>query len=65
MINERYECEILRKEFMESFKIGSSPGSWKISPDVNEVKHLLMTFKKFHPFAAESPKLYTAVVIIS
>jgi len=32
----------ISKEFMESFKIGSSPGSWKITPDVNEVKHLLI-----------------------
>eukprot|EP01133_Synstelium_polycarpum_P009487 gene9487-11102_t len=30
------------RQFMESFKIGSSPGSWKITPDVNEVKHLLI-----------------------
>jgi len=28
--------------FMESFKIGSSPRSWKINPDVNEVKRLLI-----------------------
>lgn len=32
----------ISKEFMESFKIGSSPRSWKINPDVNEVKHLLI-----------------------
>jgi hypothetical protein len=32
----------ISKEFMESFKIGSSPGSWKITPAVNEVKHLLI-----------------------
>ncbi len=32
----------ISKEFMESFKIGSSPGSWKITPDVNEVKHSLI-----------------------
>ena len=32
----------ISKEFMESFKIGSSPASWKIAPDVNEVKHLLI-----------------------
>jgi len=29
-------------DFMNSFKIGSSPGSWKIIPDVNEVKHFLI-----------------------
>src|ERR1700761_3271187 len=32
----------ISQEFMESFKIGSSPGSWKIIPDVNEVKRLLI-----------------------
>ncbi|WP_029279450.1 DinB family protein [Pedobacter borealis] len=32
----------ISKEFMESFKIGSSPRSWEIIPDVNEVKHLLI-----------------------
>jgi len=32
----------ITNEFMESFKIGSSPRSWKIIPDVNEVKHLLV-----------------------
>ena len=32
----------ISKEFMESFKIGSSPSSWRITPDVNEVKHLLI-----------------------
>ena len=50
MINERFECEILRAsrtrllQLIEtkSFKIGSSPSSWRITPDVNEVKHLLI-----------------------
>jgi len=32
----------ISKEFMEAFKIGSSPRSWKTTPDVNEVKHLLI-----------------------
>jgi len=32
----------ISKEFIESFKIGSSPRSWKINPDINEVKHLLI-----------------------
>lgn len=32
----------ISKEFMESFKIGSSPSSWKITPDIIEVKHLLI-----------------------
>lgn len=32
----------ISKKFMESFKIGSSPRSWAINPDVNEVKHLLI-----------------------
>ena len=32
----------ISKEFMEAFKIGSSPASWKITPDLNEVKHLLI-----------------------
>jgi hypothetical protein len=32
----------ISKEFMQSFKIGSSPHSWEINPDVNEVKHLLI-----------------------
>jgi hypothetical protein len=32
----------ISKEFEESFKIGSSPGSWKVTPDVNEVKRLLI-----------------------
>ncbi|KQM77895.1 hypothetical protein ASE74_15965 [Pedobacter sp. Leaf216] len=32
----------ITKEFMESFKIGSSPNSWKINPDVNQVKQLLI-----------------------
>ncbi|GAB2684888.1 DinB family protein [Mucilaginibacter koreensis] len=29
-------------DFEASFKIGTSPRSWKTIPDVNEVKHLLM-----------------------
>jgi hypothetical protein len=32
----------ISKEFMESFKIGSSPLSWKIAPNVDEVKRLLI-----------------------
>jgi len=32
----------ISKEFMESFKIGSSPRSWKITPDIDELKHLLI-----------------------
>jgi len=32
----------ISNEFMELFKIGSSPSSWKTTPDVNEVKHLLI-----------------------
>lgn len=32
----------ITKEFMDSFKIGSSPGSWKTIPDINEVKQLLI-----------------------
>jgi len=32
----------ISNEFMESFKIGSSPASWKITPDVDEVKRLLI-----------------------
>jgi len=32
----------ITNEFMESFKIGSSPGSWKTIPDVHEVKRLLI-----------------------
>ncbi len=32
----------ISEEFMESFKIGSSPGSWQTIPDINEVKHLLI-----------------------
>jgi hypothetical protein len=32
----------ISREFMESFKIGSSPASWKTIPDVNEVKNLLI-----------------------
>ncbi|MES2829791.1 MAG: DinB family protein [Bacteroidota bacterium] len=32
----------ISNEFMEFFKIGSSPASWKVTPDVNEVKHLLI-----------------------
>lgn len=32
----------ISEEFIESFKIGSSPRCWKINPDVNEVKHLLI-----------------------
>lgn len=32
----------ISNEFMESFKIGSSPRSWTITPDINEVKRLLI-----------------------
>ena len=29
-------------EFMEMFKIGTSPNTWKSVPDVTEIKHLLI-----------------------
>ena len=32
----------ITNEFMESFKIGSSPATWKTTPDVNKVKQLLI-----------------------
>lgn len=32
----------ISNEFMKAFKIGASPASWKTTPDVNEVKGLLM-----------------------
>ena len=32
----------ISKEFEESFKIGSSPSTWKVTPNVNEVKRLLI-----------------------
>ena len=32
----------ISNEFMESFKIGTSPSIWKITPDINELKHLLL-----------------------
>lgn len=32
----------ISKEFMECFKIGSSPRLWETTPDVNEVKYLLI-----------------------
>lgn len=32
----------ISKKFEECFKIGSSPASWKVSPNVEEVKHLLI-----------------------
>jgi hypothetical protein len=32
----------ISNEFMDAFKIGSSPLSWTTTPDVNEVKHLLI-----------------------
>lgn len=32
----------ISKEFMESFKIGSSPSSWEMTPDTEEVKSLLI-----------------------
>ncbi|UKT65612.1 DinB family protein [Pedobacter mucosus] len=32
----------ISEEFMEFFKIGSSPKSWKTIPDINEVKRLLI-----------------------
>ena len=32
----------ITKEFMDAFKIGSSPRSWNTTPDINEVKTLLI-----------------------
>ena len=32
----------ISQEFMEMFKIGSSPHTWKSSPDIDEIKHLLL-----------------------
>lgn len=32
----------ISQEFMETFKIGTSPRSWIIRPDVQEVKHALL-----------------------
>ncbi|RZL19401.1 MAG: DinB family protein [Pedobacter sp.] len=32
----------ISNEFMASFKIGSSPCVWKTTPDISEVKHLLI-----------------------
>jgi hypothetical protein len=32
----------ITKQFEECFKIGSSPASWKATPDINEVKYLLI-----------------------
>ncbi len=32
----------ISQEFMEMFKIGSSPYTWKSSPDIDEIKHLLL-----------------------
>ena len=32
----------ISNEFMEAFKIGSSPRSWKTTPAINEVKDLLI-----------------------
>ncbi len=32
----------ISQEFMEMFKIGTSPHTWKSIPDVGEIKHLLL-----------------------
>ncbi|WP_104381199.1 DinB family protein [Sphingobacterium sp. HMA12] len=32
----------ISQEFMETFKIGTSPHTWKSIPDVDEIKHLLL-----------------------
>jgi hypothetical protein len=32
----------ISEEFMDNFKIGTSPSIWKTNPNVEEVKHLLM-----------------------
>jgi len=32
----------ISEAFMEAFKIGSSPSSWKMTPDVDEIKCLLL-----------------------
>jgi len=32
----------ISNDFMESFKIGSSPNSWSVIPDVDELKRLLI-----------------------
>ncbi|MEZ0454752.1 DinB family protein [Sphingobacterium thalpophilum] len=32
----------ISQEFMETFKIGTSPHTWKSMPDVDEIKHLLL-----------------------
>ena len=54
----------ISQEFMEMFKIGSSPYTWKRSPDIDEIKHLLLytvnqlskdlkagIFADYHPFS--------------
>ncbi|WP_316831451.1 DinB family protein [Pedobacter aquatilis] len=32
----------ISSEFIANFKIGTSPASWTVMPDVNELKHLLL-----------------------
>lgn len=32
----------ISKQFMEMFKIGTSPHTWKSVPDIDEIKHLLL-----------------------
>lgn len=45
----------ISKKFEECFKIGSSPASWKVSPDVEEVKHLLTIDKCRHQHCTGQP----------
>ncbi len=32
----------ISQEFMEAFKIGTAPHTWKKTPDIDEIKHLLL-----------------------
>lgn len=32
----------ITQEFIQAFKIGTSPSSWKNNPDVDEIRHLLI-----------------------
>lgn len=54
----------ISQEFMENFKIGTSPHTWRNIPDIDEIKHLLLhtvnqlskdlasgIFVKYHPFS--------------
>ncbi|MCS4225829.1 DinB family protein [Sphingobacterium sp. BIGb0165] len=54
----------ISQEFMEMFKIGTSPHTWKSIPDIDEIKHLLLytvnqlgkdlesgIFVKYQPFS--------------